>query len=167
MLEYLARTDAKVVVTGDDIIAMNDANVPKSVIKAVVDAADARRNYRDRGYSSPRVVVTAPYYYDPYYYYDPFYYPVYAYGYGYGACGYWDPYYCGYGYYGYPNVLYDRHPDHGAFDHGFGHGAATDLAAHGGQGAVGLDDRHRYVHSRTGVAVVLAGPNLGSQRGSV
>ena len=27
-----------------------------------------------------------------------------------------------YGYYGYPNVLYGRHPDHGAFDHGFGHG---------------------------------------------
>ena len=26
-----------------------------------------------------------------------------------------------YGYYGYPNVLYGRHPDHGAFDHGFGH----------------------------------------------
>src|ERR1700730_10716421 len=24
--------------------------------------------------------------------------------------------------YGYPNVLYGRHPDAGAFDHGFGHG---------------------------------------------
>jgi hypothetical protein len=74
MLDYLAKTDAKVVVTGDDIIAMTDANVPKSVIKAVVDAAGARRDYRDRSYSSPRVVVTSPYYYDPYYSYDPFWY---------------------------------------------------------------------------------------------
>jgi hypothetical protein len=27
-----------------------------------------------------------------------------------------------YGYYGYPTVLYGRHPDHRGFDHGFGHG---------------------------------------------
>jgi regulator of protease activity HflC (stomatin/prohibitin superfamily) len=60
MLDYLAKTDAKIVVTGDDIIAMTDANVPKDVIKAVVDAAGARRDYRDRSYSSPRVVVTSP-----------------------------------------------------------------------------------------------------------
>ena len=26
------------------------------------------------------------------------------------------------GYYGYPPVLYGRHPDHRGFDHGFGHG---------------------------------------------
>jgi hypothetical protein len=26
------------------------------------------------------------------------------------------------GYYGYPTVLYGRHPDHHGFDHGFGHG---------------------------------------------
>jgi hypothetical protein len=74
ILAYIDKTDAKIVVTGDDIIAMTEANVPKAVIKAVVDAADARRNYRDRSYVSPRVVVTAPYYYDPYYYYDPFWY---------------------------------------------------------------------------------------------
>lgn len=87
MLDYLAKTDAKIVVTGDDIIAMNDANVPKTVIKAVVDGADARRNYRDRSYSSPRVVVTSPYYYDPYYY-DPFYYrPSLSFGLGFGYFG--------------------------------------------------------------------------------
>jgi hypothetical protein len=38
-----------------------------------------------------------------------------------------------YGYYGYPNVLYGRHPDHGAFDHGFGHGmgAGGSIVDHG------------------------------------
>jgi hypothetical protein len=78
ILEYIDKTDARIVVTGDDVIAMTEANVPKAVIKAVVDAADARRDqrdYRDRSYSSPRVVVATPYY-DPYYsyYYDPFWY---------------------------------------------------------------------------------------------
>lgn len=86
MLDYLAKTDAKIVVTGDDIIAMTDANVPKTVIKAVVDAAGARRDYRDRSYSSPRVVVAAPYYYDPYYSYDPFWYrPSLFLGFGFGG----------------------------------------------------------------------------------
>jgi len=38
-----------------------------------------------------------------------------------------------YGYYGYPTILYGRHPDHRGFDHGFGHGM-------GGSGrAVGVD----------------------------
>src|ERR1700760_4723070 len=72
MLDYIDKTDARIIVTGDDIIAMTDANVPKPVIKAVVDASASRRDSRDRGYSSSRVVVAAPYYYDPYYYYDPF-----------------------------------------------------------------------------------------------
>jgi hypothetical protein len=74
MLDYIDKTDARVVVTGDDIIAMTDANVPKPVIKAVVDASASRRDSRDRGYSSSRLVVAAPYYYDPYYAYDPFWY---------------------------------------------------------------------------------------------
>jgi hypothetical protein len=80
ILDYLEKTDARVIVTGDDVIAMTDAHVSKAVIKAVVDAADSRRSsnrdYRDRSYVSPRVVVGvgAPYYYDPYYYYDPFWY---------------------------------------------------------------------------------------------
>ncbi len=86
MLEYIARTDAKIVVTGDDVIAMTDANVPKEVVKALVDASGNRRDYRDRGYASPRVVVAAPYYYDPYYYYDPFWYrPSLYLGFGFGG----------------------------------------------------------------------------------
>lgn len=86
MLEYVARTDAKIVVTGDDVIAMTDANVPKEVVKALVDASGNRRDYRDRSYASPRVVVAAPYYYDPYYYYDPFWYrPSVFLGFGFGG----------------------------------------------------------------------------------
>ena len=80
ILDYLEKTDARIIVTGDDVIAMTDAHVSKAVIKAVVDAADAHRSsnrdYRDRSYVAPRVVVGvgAPYYYNPYYYYDPFWY---------------------------------------------------------------------------------------------
>jgi len=72
MLAYIDKTDARIIVTGDDVIAMTEANVPKAVVKAVVDAAGARRDYRDRSYSGPRVVVSSPYYYSPYY--SPYYY---------------------------------------------------------------------------------------------
>src|SRR5258708_26850597 len=75
ILEYVDKTDIRIVVTGDDVIAMTEANVPKAVIKEVVDNSGRNdRSYRDRSYVSPRVVV-APYYYDPYYYYDPFWHP--------------------------------------------------------------------------------------------
>jgi uncharacterized membrane protein YgcG len=77
ILEYVDKTDIRIVVTGDDVIAMTDANVPRAVVKAVVDSSSASRdrNYRDRSYSSTRVIVS-PRYYDPYYYnyYDPFWY---------------------------------------------------------------------------------------------
>jgi hypothetical protein len=95
ILDYLEKTDARIVVTGDDVIAMTDAHVSKAVIKAVVDAADSRRNdrnnrdYRDRGYVAPRVVIAAPYYYNPYYYYDPFWYrPSFSLNFGFGGFGY-------------------------------------------------------------------------------
>ncbi|HEX3579393.1 MAG TPA: hypothetical protein VHY33_12585 [Thermoanaerobaculia bacterium] len=100
ILDYIEKTDARIVVTGDDVIAMTDAHVSKSVIKAVVDAADSRRNdrnngdYRDRGYVAPRVVVASPYYYDPYYYYDPFWYrPSFSLSFGFGGFGYRGGYY--------------------------------------------------------------------------
>jgi hypothetical protein len=95
ILDYLEKTDARIVVTGDDVIAMTDAHVSKVVIKAVVDAADSRHNsrnnsdYRDRGYVAPRVVVASPYYYDPYYSYDPFWYrPSFSLSFGFGGFGY-------------------------------------------------------------------------------
>ncbi|HXH37854.1 MAG TPA: hypothetical protein VNN08_04465 [Thermoanaerobaculia bacterium] len=86
MLEYIAKTDARIVVTGDDVIALTEANVPKEVVKALVDASHDRGDYRNRSYASPRVVVAAPYYYDPYYYYDPFWYrPSLFLGFGFGG----------------------------------------------------------------------------------
>ena len=87
ILEYVDKTDARIVVTGDDVVAMTEANVPKTVVKAVVDASAARKDYRDRSYVSPRVVV-APSYYDPYYSYayDPFWYrPSVFLGFGFGG----------------------------------------------------------------------------------
>ena len=48
-----------------------------------------------------------------------------------------------YGYYGYPNVLYGRHPDHGAFDHGFGHGHMGGLD-HGMGHSVGFAHFRRW-----------------------
>jgi hypothetical protein len=90
ILDYVDKTDIRIAVTGDDVIAMTDANVPKAVVKAVVDAAQVRRDssYRNRGYSysSPRVVVS-PSFYDPYYYnyYDPFYRPSLYLGFGFGG----------------------------------------------------------------------------------
>jgi hypothetical protein len=85
MLNYVDKTDIRIVVTGDDVIAMTEANVPKAVIKEVVDNSGRGSNYRDRAYVSPRVVV-APSYYDPYYYYDPFWYrPSLYLGFGFGG----------------------------------------------------------------------------------
>ncbi|MEA2165890.1 MAG: hypothetical protein QOK37_4017 [Thermoanaerobaculia bacterium] len=86
ILEYVDKTDQRIVVTGDDVIAMTEANVPKSVIKAVVDAGARRdQSYRDRSYTSTRVLVR-PSYYDPYYYYDPFWYrPSLYLGFGFGG----------------------------------------------------------------------------------
>jgi hypothetical protein len=91
ILDYLEKTDARIVVTGDDVIAMTEAHVSKAVVKAVVDAAGDRRNsrdYRERSTYSPRVVVASPYYYDPYYYYDPFWYrPSFSLSLGFGGFG--------------------------------------------------------------------------------
>lgn len=84
MLNYVDKTDIRIVVTGDDVIAMTEANVPKAVIKEVVD--NSGRSSRDHAYVSPRVVVSTPYYYDPYYYYDPFWYrPSLYLGFGFGG----------------------------------------------------------------------------------
>ena len=93
IVDYVEKTDARIIVAGDAVIAMTDAHVSKAVIKAVVDAADSRRNDRsdrDRGYVSPRLVVAAPYYYNPYpYYYDPFWYrPSFSLSFGFGGFGY-------------------------------------------------------------------------------
>ena len=46
-----------------------------------------------------------------------------------------------YGYYGYPTILYGRHPDHRGFDHGFDHGRMGGMAR-----AVGVDRGFSAAH---------------------
>lgn len=105
ILAFIRKSDARVDVTANDMIAMTEANVPKSVIKAVIDEADARdvrrddrrddrdrpRDERDRARDDrertrvvERVVVQPSYYWDPWYY-DPFWYaPRISVGFGFG-----------------------------------------------------------------------------------
>lgn len=88
IIQYVSKSEARFSVTADDVIDMADAKVPRTVIKAVLDEADARGD-RSRGkdYRDPRGM--RPYYpsyygpgysgwygaslYDPWYY-DPFWY---------------------------------------------------------------------------------------------
>lgn len=80
-------------VTADDVIAMSDANVPRNVIRAVVQNADTSRPSSRDAVRDRTTVVVAPsvypygYGYYPYnpYYYDPFWYgPTLSLGFGFG-----------------------------------------------------------------------------------
>ena len=76
IVAYVHKADARFDVTADDVIALTDAKVPRPVIKAVLDEADARGD-RSRP-AERRTVYVAPYYggwYGPAYWYDPFYDP--------------------------------------------------------------------------------------------
>jgi hypothetical protein len=83
IIEFVHKTDGRFTVSADDIIALSDAKVPRTVIKAVLDEADERngvsRDDRNREVVRDRTAVVVapsvyPYYYDPFYYYgyDPF-----------------------------------------------------------------------------------------------
>ena len=80
ILQFVQKSDARFSVTADDVIDMADAKVPRTIIKAVLDEADARgdRSRRDdradRGstYYRPRVYVGSYWGWDPWYY-DPWY----------------------------------------------------------------------------------------------
>lgn len=85
VIQYVQKSDARFDVTADDLIALADAKVPRTVIKAVLDESDARSGRpavndtrASSSGSSTQVVVAAPGYYDPYYY--PYYYSPYWYG---------------------------------------------------------------------------------------
>ncbi|MEK6371309.1 MAG: hypothetical protein AABO58_01310 [Acidobacteriota bacterium] len=75
LIQYVQKADARFTVTADDVIDMADAKVPRTVIKAVLDEADARgdrsREERRPVYV-PRYYSYGPSYYDPWYY-DPWY----------------------------------------------------------------------------------------------
>lgn len=89
IIDFVHKTDGRLEVTADDIIAMSDAHVPRTIIKAVLDEADVRngRNSRDVRGTRETVVVSpgyiSPWVYDPYYY-DPFWYPRFSVGFGFG-----------------------------------------------------------------------------------
>lgn len=80
-------------VTADDVVAMSEANVPRNVIRAVVQNAETSSPSRRDAVRDRTTVVVAPtverYGYYPYYsyypYYDPFWYgPTFSFGFGFG-----------------------------------------------------------------------------------
>jgi hypothetical protein len=93
IVQFVQKADGRFDVTADDLIAMADAKVPRTVIKAVLDESDARNGretVRDtRAPASTTVVVERPYsgYYDPWYY-NSYWYPGY-YSLGLGFVGFY------------------------------------------------------------------------------
>ena len=91
IIAYVHKADTRFTVTADDVIALSDAKVPRTVIKAVLDEADYRGDRsRPVDRRSTVYVAPAPYYgyYGPAYYdpwYDPFFYgPRFSFGVGVG-----------------------------------------------------------------------------------
>ena len=82
IVTYVRKADTRFSVSADDIIDMTDAKVPRTVIKAVLDEADARGDSRYTDRRSTVYVAPAPYYgyYGPAYY-DPWFYDPFWYGY--------------------------------------------------------------------------------------
>jgi hypothetical protein len=101
IIAFVQKGQSRFDVSADDMIALHDAGVPRAVIKAILDEADARGERRDSyrrddGYAPSRVYVYGgypysgyPYYYDPFYY-DPWYYgPRLSVGFGFGFGGFY------------------------------------------------------------------------------
>jgi hypothetical protein len=86
IIEFVKKTREPFEISGDDVIAMNDARVSPAVMKLVIDESAARmKNERREGTRRETVYVTRPYY-DPFYngYYDPFWYGRGYVGFGFG-----------------------------------------------------------------------------------
>lgn len=135
IIHFVQRSDARFDVNADDLIALSDAKIPRTIIKAVLDEADVRNDRHDvrdsREASSTTVVVERPYsyggYYDPWYY-DPYWYgPRFSIGLG---LSFFRPFYGGYRYGGghYGGGHY------GGGHSGGGHGGGNHGGGHGGHG---------------------------------
>jgi len=80
IIAYVQKSHDRFDVTADDLIALTNAKVSKSVIHGLVAEADDRNGDRDRErvqtrtVVAPRVYVGSPWFWDPFYYYDPFWY---------------------------------------------------------------------------------------------
>lgn len=88
IIAFVKKSDVAFEVTGDDVIAMNDARVSPAVMKFVIDESAARMKEAraDRRDTRERVIVERPVYAGYPYYYDPFYYR---------GWGYYDPFWYG------------------------------------------------------------------------
>ena len=159
IIEFVRNSSTPFEITGDDVIAMNEAHVSPAVMKFVIDESAARmkaernqavpqqqqqqQQYDNRGNDPQRVVVehqypvyagptypsAYPYYYDPYYTYPSV---PYYYGYPSVSIGFGLGYYGYYGY-GYPYYGYGYGHYHGGGGYHGGHGGG----GHGGHGGGG------------------------------
>jgi hypothetical protein len=93
IIDFVHKTDGQIDVTADDMIALSEARVPRTIIKAILDESDSRNGrgeVHDVRTEKETVVVQPRYvagYYSPWYY-DPFWYgygyPRYSFGFGIG-----------------------------------------------------------------------------------
>ena len=95
IIAFVKKSPEAFEITGDDVIAMTDAKVPRTVVKFVIDESAARMRADQRQAPAQRentTVYVRPYY-DPYYYGYPYYYDPYWYvprvSIGFGFGGYW------------------------------------------------------------------------------
>src|SRR5436190_12192150 len=73
IIAYVQKADARFAVSADDVIDMTESKVPRTVIKAVLDEADARGD-RSRPVERLERDDYRPGYYGGYHYYAPAYY---------------------------------------------------------------------------------------------
>ena len=96
IIQFIQKSDERVDVTADDLIALTDAKVSKDVIKAVIDYADERDGGRRESKRERVVYRPVPYwgYGDPFW--DPYWYgPRLHIGFGFGFGGYRYPHFGG------------------------------------------------------------------------
>jgi hypothetical protein len=91
IIQFVQKANTRFDVTADDLIALSDAKVPRTIIKAVLDEADVingRGTVHDSRPASRTTVVVSPGYgygygyygYAPYWGYDPWFYDPFFYG---------------------------------------------------------------------------------------
>jgi hypothetical protein len=111
IIQFIQKSDARFDVSADDLIALSDAKVSRSVMKVLLDESDNRNGRVAQRDTRTRVVVAPSAYWDPWYY-DPFWYsPRVSIGFGFG----------GFGFGGYRGGFY-RGGGHFGGGHGGGHG---------------------------------------------
>lgn len=80
IVEFIHKSDGRFDVTADDVIALTDAKVSRTVIHALLEERDTRNGGREREERVTTRVVAAPYWGLGYGFYDPFWYDPFWYG---------------------------------------------------------------------------------------